>query len=424
MTRQIGFTPPDPAAPPAGPVRRRHVVYLPGYDPEAGKRYRALFAREFARYAKRFDLGRRTISRAETRPDGLVQAWTVESGRAGTETHTTYEVLLWDDLVRADFRRPLIVSMALLTSGILHSVATGKLFRLYGLNWKYGNVILYPFGMTLILAALAGLLGWGVARLLGGVLPDLAAAGIGTLAGIGLVLAATPLLDRIFLRQLINDWVFNWQHSNGWRPDYEARLALFADHVADRLRAGGVDEVLIVGHSSGALTAVEVAARVLARDVARNLPASPRLSLLTLGAGLPLVTINPRARRVRAEVMSLVESDRLVWADYQAPQDWMNFPGFNPAHDLGEVPKGPVRNPLIRSTRFRELIDPVVYRRISFRPFRMHFQFLMANDLPGEYDYFALTLGPQALRDRVLAPAVVPLRPEAPPEPVPTHREI
>jgi hypothetical protein len=28
-----------------------------------------------------------------------------------------------------------------------------------------------------------------------------------------------------------------------------------------------------------------------------------------------------------------------------------------------------------------------VYRRISFRPFRMHFQFLMANDLPGEYDF-------------------------------------
>ncbi|KMO37385.1 hypothetical protein VQ03_19310 [Methylobacterium tarhaniae] len=420
MTTQIGFTPPE-AAPQGGePVRRRHVVYLPGYDPESNKRYRALFAREFARYAKRFDLGSRTVTRAETRPDGLVQTWTVEAGQPGLETRTTYDVLLWDDLVRADFRRPLLASMGLLTAGILHTFATGKLFRLYALNWKYGNVILYPFGMTVILAALAALLGTGVAHLIAGWLPGLAAGAIGAIAAIGLVLAAIPLLDRIFLRQLINDWVFNWQHSIGRRRDYEARLSLFADHVAGVCRTGEVDEVLIVGHSSGALTAVEVAARVLER----GLPAGPRLSLLTLGSGLPLVAIHRRAQQTRADVMRLVGSDRLVWVDYQAPQDWMNFPGFNPARDLGLTPEGPVRNPLIRSTKFREIIVPDVYRRISFRPFRMHFQFLMANDLPGEYDFFALTLGPQALRDRVMNPRIVPLRPEAAPEPVPVHREI
>ncbi len=420
MTTQIGFTPPEAAPQGCEPVRRRHVVYLPGYDPESNKRYRALFARELSRYAKRFDLGSRTVTRAETRHDGLVQTWTVEAGQPGTETRTTYDVLLWDDLVRADFQRPLLASMALLTAGILHTFATGKLFRLYALNWKYGNVILYPFGMTVILAALAALLGTGVAHLLAGWLPGLAAGTIGALAALGLVLAAIPLLDRIFLRQLINDWVFNWQHSIGRRQDYEARLDLFADHVTAICRAGEVDEVLIVGHSSGALTAVEVAARVLER----GLPDGPRLSLLTLGSGLPLVAINQRARQTRADVMRLVGSDRLVWADYQAPQDWMNFPGFNPARDLGETPAGPVRNPLIRSTKFRDIIVPDVYRRISFRPFRMHFQFLMANDLPGEYDFFALTLGPQALRDRVMAPRIVPLRPEAAPEPVPVHREI
>ncbi|KMO38537.1 hypothetical protein [Methylobacterium aquaticum] len=420
MTTPIGFTPPDAAPQGSEPVRRRHVVYLPGYDPESNKRYRALFARELARYAKRFDLGSRKVTRAETRPDGLVQTWTVEAGQPGRETRTTYDVLLWDDLVRADFRRPLLASMALLTAGILHTFATGKLVRLYALNWKYGNIILYPFGMTLILAALAALLGTGAAHLLAGWLPGLAAGAIGALSALGLVLAAVPLLDRIFLRQLINDWVFNWQHSIRWRPDYEARLDLFAEYVAGVYRAGEVDEVLIVGHSSGALTAVEVAARVLERD----LPEGPRLSLLTLGSGLPLVAIHRRAIQTRADVMRLVTSDRLVWADYQAPQDWMNFPGFNPGRDLGMTPEGPVRNPLIRSTKFREIIVPEVYRRISFRPFRMHFQFLMANDLPGEYDFFALTLGPQALRDRVMNPRIVPLRPETAPEPVPVHREI
>lgn len=34
----------------------------------------------------------------------------------------------------------------------------------------------------------------------------------------------------------------------------------------------------------------------------------------------------------------------------------------------------------------------------------MHFQFLLANDQRGYYDFFAMTLGPQRLRERVLNP--------------------
>jgi hypothetical protein len=96
--------------------------------------------------------------------------------------------------------------------------------------------------------------------------------------------------------------------------------------------------------------------------------------------------------------------------DYQAPQDWMNFPGFNPSRDLRlQVPAAQVANPIIRSAKFREIIDPETYREINARPFRMHFQFLMANDSAGAYDIFALILGPQCLRERVLTGNTSPL---------------
>ncbi|MFE1602471.1 alpha/beta hydrolase [Methylobacterium sp. ID0610] len=422
MARTIGFTPPALAEASSGPVRRRHVFYVPGYDPESHKRYRALFARELSRYAKRFALWRR-ISPATASPDGRVQSWTVEAGGDGWETHTTYEVLLWDDLVRQDFRRPLWVTMLLLTAGVLQTTATTQLFRMYRLNWKYGNIILYPFVMTLALVLAAGGIGWFVAGLPTGLGPA-ANAGLGAVAGFAALAAALAILPhydhRIFLRQLINDWVFNWQHSNGWRRDYEERLSWFADYAAARGRAVGADEVMIIGHSSGALTAVEVAARLLERTEGSG----TALSVLTLGGGLPLVALNPLAQPARAAIARLVESDRVVWADYQAPQDWMNFPGFNPARDLALPPLARIANPLIRSTKFRELLDPAVYAKISFRPFRMHFQFLMSNDRPGEYDFFALTLGPQALRDRVLAPQIVPARGDVAAEPASAHREI
>jgi len=88
----------------------------------------------------------------------------------------------------------------------------------------------------------------------------------------------------------------------------------------------------------------------------------------------------------------------------------MNFPRFNPTRDLRlQVPAAQVANPIIRSAKFREIIDPTTYREIKARPFRMHFQYLMANDCAGAYDIFALTLGPQCLRDRVLIGNTNPL---------------
>lgn len=415
---------PDPAAhtPPAsqdarpGPVRRRHVFYVPGYDPEARSRYRLLFVRELTRYAKRFGEAKREITRAVLSPDGLVQSWNVGALPGGGGAETTYDVLLWDDIVARDFARSKFVSVALLVTGTLHALAAGKLAAFYRLNWKYGNIILYPFVMVLLLAASAALIAAAAQAYLGpghasgpGLPPWLALA-LGGLAGLAWIRAIEALLNRIFFWQLLNDWVFNWQHGQGWREDYDRRLDAFADRVLCRVaefRAGGeaegIDEILIVGHSSGALTAVEVAARVLARDPVLGV-GTPTLALVTLGSGLPLVALQPRARRLRAEIASLVTSRRIVWVDYHAPQDWMNFPGFDPVEqlDLG-LGREPAANPLVRSAKFREIISPNTYRKVRWRPFRMHFQFLMANDQRGDYDFFAMTLGPQRLRERVRA---------------------
>ena len=411
MARLIAFTPPRLSSHSVGPVRRRILFYLPGYDPDASRRYRTLFVRELRLYAKRFGIVLPKISRASLSEDGRAQTWTIEEGEADQATHTTYEVLLWDDLVRRDMARPLLMGACLNALALLHVAASGTLFRLYRASWKCGNVILYPFAMTFLLPAAVLLLAAMSHGLLsiGFGLPAWFALTLGIITGLVGLRRIAPWLEHAFLWQLMNDWVFNWQHANGWRPDYVTRVEAFADHVQTRMRSMEADEIMLVGHSTGALTAVELAARLLARDdgLGRERTA---LSLLTLGSSLPIVAMQPRARSTRAEVERLTASQRLVWVDYQAPQDWMNFPGFEPARDLRlKVPKGQVANPMIRSAKFREIIDPGTYRQIRARPFRMHFQFLMANHYAGAYDIFALTLGPQCLRDRVLAESKTPL---------------
>ena len=433
MSKPFSHTPPGVAAPRPGRVARRHVFYVPGYDPEARSRYRLLFVRELSRYAKVFGQTRREIGRAEFGPlmtgpghrpstgpgtqetsveAPLTQAWRIGPHAETGGAETGYEVLLWDDIVARDFARSKFVTVLLACAA--YSTSLPLIARYYRFHWKFGNVVLYPLMVLLILAALAGTVGLGLHAVFGqgGVLdlglPALAASAVGLLAVVALLAAMETTLDRFFFWQFLNDWVFKWQRVRGRRADYERRLDAFADHALARVRSlsaqAAPDEILIVGHSSGAITAVEVVARLIARDPRLGEADGPSLGLVTLGSALPLVALKPRARRLRAEIASLVACRRLVWVDYAAPQDWMNFPGFNPATDLdlGLPPDAVAANPIIRSARFREIIAPETYLKIRSQPFRMHFQFLMSNDRAGEYDYFDMTLGPRRLLDRVL----------------------
>jgi pimeloyl-ACP methyl ester carboxylesterase len=410
MPKRITFTPRRVSHDPAPSVERRIVFYVPGYDPDAERRYRALFVRELRRYAKCFRIKTPSMTRPVTRDDGRSQTWTVEAEAGVARTRTTYEVLLWSDLVQRDMARSYGVSACLNAWALLHVAANGTLARLYRANWKCGNVILYPFVMSLVL--LAGVLGLGLlghGLLHGSGLPFWIAVLLGVALGVGVFKAVAPRLDRAFLWQLMHDWIFHWQHARGRRPDYRQRIGEFAEHILTRIRQGDYDEILIVGHSTGGLTAVELAARLLADDP-RLGTGGPTFSLLTLGSSLPIVALQPRGRTVRAAVECLMRSPRLVWVDYQAPQDWLNFPGFNPVSDLAlGIPEAETANPIIRSAKFSEIILAETYRQIRFRPFRMHFQFLMANDRAGVFDIFALCLGDQCLRDRVLGENAAPL---------------
>ena len=400
--KPIAFTPPLASRDPTGPIARRLLFYVPGYDPDSERRYRALFMREIRRYAKGFGVAVPKIGRPVASEDGNRQTWTVETG--GGATRTDYTLLLWSDLVRDDMRKPYTVGACLNVWATLNVAANGTLARIYRANWKCGNVILYPFLMSFVLLGAllaASFTGHGVLRH-GFGLPTEIALLAGVLAACLGLKTLAPRLDRAFLWQMMHDCTFHWRHACGKRPDYEARLDAFAEHILARIRESEADEVMLVGHSTGGLTAVELAVRLLGRDATLG-GTGPVLSLLTLGSSLPTVAFQPRARATRAAVATLAASRRLTWVDYQAPQDWMNFPGFNPAHDLPlGLSEDAIANPIIRSAKFTEIIDGETYKSIRLRPFRMHFQFLMANDHPGVFDIFALTLGPKSLRDRVL----------------------
>ncbi|GAB4388108.1 hypothetical protein [Albidovulum sp.] len=378
-------------------VRRRRVFYIPGYDPFPPRRYRELYRREAARQAA-ISGYRIALTAAEG------QGWRVAGEFGGARVESRFEVLVWSDIVRDSMGRSIAASYGQLLRTAWIYLASGALPRLFRL--RKGPVIaaLYPVVMLLLQLALAAALGLAAAgltgRALGAALPPAVAVpvqGVVLTTVLAAVLAWFRARDgRVFAYYLMHDYAFTTAMRGAYPPRLEARLAEFAKRIAEAL-GSDADEVLVVGHSSGAHLAVSVLAGLIRRGQVR--PGGPLLALLTLGQVVPMVSFLPAATRLRADLRLLSESDALSWVDVSAPGDGCSFALCDPVAVSGVAGSGR-RWPLVISAAFRQTLLPQTWARLRWRFFRLHFQYLCAFDRPGDYDYFRITAGPLSLARR------------------------
>ncbi len=376
---------------PSQNVRRRRVFYIPGYDPIHPRRYRELYRKEAAEQAKisgySIDLkGKRGKSR---------YGWTVRGEIEGTEVSAEFDVLVWSDIVRDSMEQGIAGTYLQLVRTAWVYIASGALFRLMRL--RKGPVIaaLYPVGFLLVQLGLALLLAWGLGRLLAFVHPWLAWAG---LIVVPFVLEWFRRKDnKFFAYYLMHDYAYSARHRGAEPPELEARMAEFTAEIAEAL-TDDVDEVLVVGHSSGAHLAVSVLSDLICQGrVPQN---GPVLSFLSLGQVVPMVSFLPDAHRLRADLAYLCTRDELSWVDVTAPGDGCAFALCDPVAVSGVAPEQGKRWPLILSAAFTQTLSPARWKALRWRFFRLHFQYLCAFDRPGDYDYFRITAGPMTLAER------------------------
>jgi len=149
----------------------------------------------------------------------------------------------------------------------------------------------------------------------------------------------------------------------------------------------------VVGHSGGGALAPAVVTRALELDpeVGRR---GPPVVLLTLGSIAHGAALHPKAEKLRAVFARLAVEPSITWIDSQSRKDVMNFWDLDPVEGIG-VPVGRERcNPMLWKVRYRDMLSPELYRRIHLNFFRLHYQFIMANDRRAPYDYFMLVCGP------------------------------
>ncbi|TMM54700.1 hypothetical protein [Sulfitobacter sabulilitoris] len=387
---------------PSFPVTRRRVFYIPGYDPIHPRRYRELYRKEGTAQARisGYDIA------LKPRAGGQTYGWQVEARVDGHDVRAEVDVLVWSDIVLDSMSTSIPATYVQLVRTAWVYIASGALWRLMRL--RKGPVIaaLYPVGMLLAQLGLALLVLWACVRLslwaVAQGAPQLWGLGLGAglLAGgagaVALLRWFKARDNKVFAYYLMHDYAFSAATQGANPPALEARMIDFR-HAIETALGSDVDEVLVVGHSSGAHLGVSVLADLIRGG---GMPAdSPALGFLSLGQVVPMVSFLPAADRLREDLHFLAGCDALTWVDVTAPGDGCAFALCDPVAVSGVAPANK-RWPLVFSAAFTQSLSPARWKALRWRFFRLHFQYLCAFDAPRDYDYFQITAGPRTLAAR------------------------
>ncbi|MEX2034570.1 MAG: hypothetical protein WEA28_05190 [Xanthobacteraceae bacterium] len=374
-------------------IRQRHVIYVEGYDPQGAEGYHRLFQRSFRRFLKNWPL-KTNVGELQIDSDDFAH-WDIAAAGPNWQVATRYDFLRQEQMIRANMAEPMWRQAPRALYWAVNFLLTGTLFRVFRASFRYGLALLHFQLMLLYWLGLSALGGWLVAylstRLLGA--PGIGAVVIGIAAALVCFKLLRPLADRCYVVQINSHWPYLLEYARGEPSCFDRPIEAGARHLIEVARANEADEIVVVGHSGGGVTAPAVVARALELDpdLGRH---GPRVILLTPGSLMPGVGLHRGAAKVHAVIARIAVEPSILWIDVQARKDALNFFNFDPVGGIG-VDVGARRcNPLIWIVRFRDMLAPEFYGKLRWNLFRMHYQFIMANDMRAPYEYMMLVCGP------------------------------
>jgi pimeloyl-ACP methyl ester carboxylesterase len=379
-----------------GAVRRRHVIYVGGYEPRGATGYYKLFQRECDRFQRVWPVSL-TVQPGEFDSEDFAR-WVVDVRASNWQVSTTYDFLRLERFIRSDMAEPMMRYIPRSLGWIVGDLVSGAQFRIFRASWRFGLHLLFVQLVLLAWLAFAAVIGVTV----GYVATDHLGLSVGIiasfLAALASFLALQPVADRWAAVQIPSCWVTLRRFGRGRATWLDQVIDVGARRLIAVAQINDADELVVVGHSAGGVIASAVMARALELDpdLGRR---GPRLVLLTLGSIMPAVALHPAARRMRDIVGRLAIEPTLAWIDCQSRKDYMSFPDFDPVKGVGVYVGAQRCNPLIWLVRFKDMIWPERYRRFTWNLFRVHYQYIRAGDRPAPYDYILLVGGPVAIAE-------------------------
>ena len=390
MIKSFGNNGPVTASMPL--VRRRCVIYVPGYEPLSATHIYRRFETELDRFRRTWNVSA-TLSQPTSVCDGAI-SWRIDSAGPNWLVETDLTLLDWSDIVVADFAQPrtrlILRGLAAIFDFLLSGAAMGYLRT----NWRYLLFYIYPVFLLSLFCAAALV----IVRFAGVPWPSV--------LGPVLWIACVALLVhwaglKLYLYDTLLNWSFAADIVHQRRPEFEAKLDQLARVFAERVHASTADEIIVFSHSLGSVIMMQVVARALQHNP-RLTYRDTKINLLSAGSSLLKVGLHSKAEHIRAAVRKVVNEPAIYWVEYQALVDLLNFYKTDPVSELGLPACG---KPIVRIVRIRRMMTNERYRRIRWKPYRLHLQYALGNECRYVYDFFMICCGPLPLQCRVEWPA-------------------
>lgn len=375
-------------------IHKRYVMYVEGYDPQGAEGYYKIFKRSLARFLKYWPL--KTILSSLHIDSKFFAHWEIETSGPNWQVHTHYDFLRQEHFIRSNLAESIVQQICHAIRCSIDCFFNGTTFRIFRASWRTGISQVWFQGMIffwLLISVLGGVfVGFTFIQILSipkvlSVIPSI----ITTLVFFQLL---RPLLDRWHIFQVNSSCFYLREFSYGKPSCYDEPIDIGAKRIISITRANKVDEVLIIGHSSGGVIAPAVIARALELDPDLG-KHGPKVILITLGSCLPGVGMHPKAQKLRAIIGRIVIEPSLLWIDATSRKDVLNF-NIDPVASIGiKIDDQQKRhNPLIWNVRFRDSLGDKLYHKLRWNFFIIHYQYIMAGCKRAPYDYFMLVCGP------------------------------
>lgn len=365
-------------------IQRRCIFFVGGYDPKSPAAFFERMKRDLARFDALWGIETRMSPMAvsDTGEIGTVRI-DARSRDNGWTTATDFSFFAVDNLVRTDFARPLPMRVGRYLLAFADFALTGTAYRFLRKAWRFGLYFLYPFVAFLIFGLLGLFVAWLTAPWLGwlSVLP-------------GLVVYATAqavLGKRWSVNHLMDLWSFSLSFIRGKRPDAEALMERFALALVDHAKRERADELILVGHSTGGMLILDIAARCLRIDP-DFAGYCGQTTVLTLGSTALKAGLHPAGGKFRERVGLLSRDERIGWTEIQCMTDVINFFRTNPATEMNVRTRPTFA--FVREIQMRHMLLEETYRRVRKNPFRVHYQYIFGNSKQYWYDFFQVCCSP------------------------------
>lgn len=366
-------------------IAKRHIFYIPGYEPRGPSFYEKLFFKHLGRYLR---LAKQTLVSRETKVTELYRRTVCKVDGLDSCAQLSYDILDNAEVLRPHNDIPRWKFYLLLIFYTPKALLSA--LRPTCRNVSHGWLVLLLAWLVFYLGLLLIFLFYQLAQLLfiSMHLPPL----IATMASVIVAIGLCYYFDRQYheknIARMFNSGRFFLNGSDPIQAQMSARLDQFAEFIEAEILAGESDEYVLVGHSSGSVLAARVAAKLVDSPKLKN----KGFDLVCMGSVYQLELSGQTHIDTRKQVYQrLRDADNLNWTEVFAAFDAFCPQRMNPC-DPKLVPTAGVK-PFFKSANLRANLSPVKLAKLRKNFFWIHMQYILSSDYALTFDYFKLVTG-------------------------------